>query len=142
MGTEENKALVRRLVDAQNAEWAGGAAIDRAEFFTPDRRYRTETVEGREAAARSHIAWTGAHHTIEQLIGEDNVVIAVHRVSARHSGDYWGIPATGRIVEFEAVFIHRFRDGKIAETVRFAHDIRRILAIGGTVGVPGRTTPV
>src|SRR2546423_13603243 len=94
MGTEENKALVRRLVDAQNAEWAGGAAIDRAEFFTPDRRYRTETIEGPEAAARSHTAWTGAHHTIEQLISEEDVANSSHPEAAQHSGDYCGIPPT------------------------------------------------
>ena len=148
-GDDAHKAIVRRMVAAQNAEWSGGPKADLSELVTADRRYHTETdptaatsADTRNAGERAHDAWARAHHTIEQLIADGDWVVAIHSVTAIHSGTYWGVPATGRQVAFRAVFIHRFRDGKIAETWRFAHDIGRILAIGGIVGTPGQRTPL
>jgi predicted ester cyclase len=35
---------------------------------------------------------------------------------ARHTGDFRGIPATGRPMSFTALVLYRFRDGRICES--------------------------
>ena len=53
--------------------------------------------------------------SIDQLIGEDDKVVARFTLTGTHSGDFQGVPATGRTVSFPAVDIYRFEDGRIAE---------------------------
>ena len=64
----------------------------------------------------------GARSAFPDLLGTvEDVVSDSHRVAGRvsyrgtHRGDFLGIPATGRAVEFEAFHIVRFRDRQIVE---------------------------
>lgn len=52
---------------------------------------------------------------ITHLVGENDLVVARMAVTATHSGEFHGIPATGRRIHFTATDIYRFVDGKIAE---------------------------
>ncbi len=53
---------------------------------------------------------------ISDLIEEDNKVAIRARFTAIHSGEVFGIPATGKRVSFEALEIFRMEDGKIVES--------------------------
>ena len=44
-----------------------------------------------------------------------DTVVARFRVNATHRGELWGIPATGRRMEWQAVMIYKFRYGKVAK---------------------------
>lgn len=52
---------------------------------------------------------------IDHLIGEADKVVARFTLTGVHSGDFQGVPATGRPVTFAATDIYRFEDGQIVE---------------------------
>jgi hypothetical protein len=70
----------------------------------------------KEVSARLHRAFPDLHITIEDLIEEGDKVVSRQSVAGTHQGEYMGIPATGRSVNYNEVFIVRFLDGRIAET--------------------------
>lgn len=53
---------------------------------------------------------------IEELWGEGDKVVLRVSTHTRHTGEFNGIPATGRNVLFTGIVTYRFRDGKIAES--------------------------
>jgi predicted ester cyclase len=52
---------------------------------------------------------------IQELIAEGDKVVARVIMTGTHTGDFYGIPATGRRVEFTGIYIVRIADGKIVE---------------------------
>ncbi len=52
---------------------------------------------------------------ILQQIAEGDRVATSMRSHATHSGDFFGIPATGKRISLASMRIDRFRNGKIAE---------------------------
>ncbi len=55
------------------------------------------------------------HTTIEDLIAEGDKVMARVTMTGTHTGNFWGIPATGRRVNLTGIYIVRIKDGKIVE---------------------------
>lgn len=53
--------------------------------------------------------------TVEDLIAEGDKVVARVVFRGTHSGDFQGIPATGKQVSVKAIDILRIEDGKIVE---------------------------
>jgi predicted ester cyclase len=52
---------------------------------------------------------------IEQIFSEGNMVAMVTRMRATHEGDFVGIPATGKKVDFLQAHMFLVDDGKIVE---------------------------
>ena len=52
---------------------------------------------------------------IDDLIAEADEVVARITMTSTHTGDFWGIPATGNQVEFTGIYIVRIANGKIVE---------------------------
>jgi steroid delta-isomerase-like uncharacterized protein len=77
----------------------------------PDSRasYRRFFEDLESAFPRMELA---VHDTVA---GEGRVAVRFS-VRAVHSGDYLGIPATGRRVDFNGMVLYRLEGGKIAET--------------------------
>jgi predicted ester cyclase len=75
-------------------------------------------------------------HTIEDMIAEGDKVVV--RVSARgtHSGELFGIPASGRELTTTGVAILRIENGKIVEHWSEV-DMMRVLVQIGAVTPPG-----
>ena len=59
-------------------------------------------------------SFTGSH-TLEQMICEGEWVVTRGRWSGKHNGDFQGIPATGKPVDFSFTDIMHVVDGKLAE---------------------------
>ena len=55
------------------------------------------------------------HATVNDLIAEGDNVIERATVTATHSGEFNGVPATGNAVTWTEIHIYRLSDGKIAE---------------------------
>ena len=53
--------------------------------------------------------------TVQDLLADEDRVIERITVRAKHTGEFHGIPATGRAVTWTGIHIYRFEDGKIAE---------------------------
>lgn len=52
---------------------------------------------------------------IEQIFSEGNMVAMLTRMRATHRGDFVGIPATGKKVDFLQAHVFLVEDGKIVE---------------------------
>lgn len=61
-------------------------------------------------------SFSGMTFDVDALVADDHFVAARWRVEARHTGDFAGVAADGRRVEFAGLVLYRMEDGLIAET--------------------------
>jgi predicted ester cyclase len=60
--------------------------------------------------------FTGTRHqVIQQAVTDDGWVVCHWRMSGKHTGDWFGVPATGRQVSFTGTDLVRVVDGLIVE---------------------------
>jgi len=142
MSTEENKALIRRYIQAiddnHSSDWS---ILD--EFVAEDFVAHNPPVPGvtldrdglKQAAEIFRVATPGTHE-IPLQVAEGDLVVS--RILGRgvHAGELLGIPATNREVETDGIAIHRVRDGKIVEYWSVV-DIARVLMQVGALPAPG-----
>jgi steroid delta-isomerase-like uncharacterized protein len=119
--SEENKALVRRYLEAIDNNDAGNWDVP-DELLAPDFVSHGGLPPGispgregvKDAAEIFRRATPGRHVILDQIAEGDRVVTRI-RGQGQHTGDHLGIPAAGNDVAVEGVAIHRIRDGKIIE---------------------------
>lgn len=112
---ERNKELARRFY----AELVTGPKPELLEeFVAPDAV--DETTGGRNGIEdfRGHLAWIAESAgkvtaTVTDAVAEGDRVIAFWRIEGTHTGDLFGIPATGRPFVGQSVSTLTFRDGKL-----------------------------
>ncbi len=138
--TVERTAIARdfvaRVFTGQNAE----AARD---FFTPDIAWHggtLGTVTGVDTIVPILGGFIGAlsdiRADVQDVIASNDLVAVRLVVTARHTGNLLGIPATGDPVRWDAVDIYRINDaGKISEQWAF-EDLAAILSQVGGVKLP------
>jgi len=107
MSTQQNKAIVRRLWEEV---WNQNNLAVCDEIFAPD---YAEHEKGFRAYLQT--VFPDSHHTIEDLIAEDDKVVTRFRISATHQGEFLGVPATGTPVKLTGIWIHRLEHGRIVE---------------------------
>ena len=118
MSTEQNKALIRRFVEAADRNDIDAAAehlapnlvvhlagapgpLDRATFLQFGRMY--------------HSAFPDEQTRFEDQLAEGDTVVSRLTSTATHTGDFNGISATGKRITVSGMFVDRVVDGKIAE---------------------------
>jgi len=62
---------------------------------------------------------------------DDERVVTVWRMTGRHTGEFLGVPATGRPVDFKGIDVLRVRDGKIVEHHHVEQLLRAVQQIRG-----------
>ena len=118
MSIEDNKYIVRRYQDAYNAgDFSALTEVMAADVLTPNiARGMPPGLEGAIAVHQTTLLGMPDYHTtIEDLIAEGDKVVARVRMTGTHTGDFWGVPPTGRRVNLTAIYIVRIADGKIVE---------------------------
>jgi steroid delta-isomerase-like uncharacterized protein len=118
MSIEENKNIVRRYKDAYNDNDLD--ALDEVlavDVITPKIMPGVPAgLEGAKAVHRTSLIGMPDFQTeIDDLIAEGDKVVARVTMTGTHTGDFWGIPATGKSVNFTGIYIARIKDGKIVE---------------------------
>jgi predicted ester cyclase len=130
--TDRNKAVVRAYLSeiAQS-----GNSIARERYFTSTTTFNGDPDLARQFAriAETRLAFPDLEMTIEQQIAEGPWVAT--RVSFRgtHMGEFAGVPATGRRIEYSGTAMDRLENGKVVEmwhTVNM-HLLMRQIAEGG-----------
>lgn len=118
MSTDENKALVRRWVDVWNTGNLDG--VD--QLATPDfvrHDPNAPEVRGPEAErqliAMYRAAFPDLQFTIEDLIAEQDKVVARFVARGTHRGELFGIPPTQASITVAAIEIFRLEGHRIAE---------------------------
>jgi steroid delta-isomerase-like uncharacterized protein len=109
MSAEENKALVRR---EQEELWNHSGDLEAAEELFAG----GQADAAKQEAADFRRGFPDVISTVEDLIAEGDKVVARWRSWATHRGDYMGIPASGKEVEFTGISFYRIEGGKIAES--------------------------
>jgi hypothetical protein len=95
-------------------------AID--EFIHPDGRFHSaERTDVTAVQAQKRIweillrAFPDIHVAVEDLLAEGDKVVARQTVTGTNSGEYRGMPPTGKSVTYNEIFIARFADGQIID---------------------------
>jgi predicted ester cyclase len=117
---EANKELVRRFMQAIDT---GDPAIldqyvaeDYVDHNPPPHPDLPKGLPGsRRAFELGLIGFSEFHHEIEDQIAEGDKVVSVIRGWGKHTGEFLGVPASGREVTMYGISIHRIQDGKIVE---------------------------
>jgi predicted ester cyclase len=121
--TEENKAVVRRLVEE---------VLNEGRLEVIDELY----APGLAPAARRWIApfrasFPDVHMEIVELVAEGDKVVGRFTCSATHLGEWLGHAPTGRRFErVDEVSIFRFRDGRIAQVWSLEDSLDRLRQLG------------
>ena len=130
--TDRNKAVVRAYLDeiAQS-----GNSIARERYFTSTTTFNGDPDLARQFAriAETRLAFPDLEMTIEQQIAEGPWVASRVTFRGTHMGEFAGVPATGRRIEYSGTAMDRLENGKVVEmwhTVNM-HLLMRQIAEGG-----------
>ena len=141
MSTEENKALIRRYIQAiddnDSSDWS---IID--EFVAEDFVAHNPPLpgvsldrEGLKQAAEIFRVATPGKHELPLQVAEGDLVVSRIVGKGVHAGELLGIPASNRDVETDGIAIHRIRNGKIVEYWSVV-DVARVLQQVGALPGP------
>ncbi len=141
MSTEENKALIRRYIQAiddnDSSDWS---IID--EFVAEDFVAHNPPLpgvsldrEGLKQAAEIFRVATPGKHELPLQVAEGDLVVSRIVGKGVHAGGLLGIPRSNRDVETDGIAIHRIRDGKIVEYWSVV-DVARVLQQVGALPGP------
>jgi steroid delta-isomerase-like uncharacterized protein len=119
MSTPENKAIIRRLFE-EGLSTGDMALLDEivAQDFTlhgappglPSGREGLKLLVGMFRSA-----FPDYRDSIEDLVAEGDKVVVRWTFRGTHTGDFQGIPATGKHVKTTGISIFRVDDGKIKD---------------------------
>jgi steroid delta-isomerase-like uncharacterized protein len=139
MSTEENKAIVRRAYDALNQKnWEVTY-----EAFSPDivLHNASTTMQGLEAfkqfVSAFLTAFPDARFSLEDMIAEGDTVVTRQTFRGTHTGNFMGIPPTGKQVSTTGILITRLRNGKVVEQWSNYDDLGLLQQLG-VVPLPGQ----
>jgi predicted ester cyclase len=119
---EENKALVRRLVQSVNERDAGELdEIAEGHFARLARRW----------VSPFESAFPDFHMEIVNLVGEGETVVAHFKCSGTHEGEWLGVAPTGRRFEnVDEIYIFQVKDGKLSAAIGVEDNLTRIRQLG------------
>ena len=120
--SEENKAMVRRMVEAINAG-KEDAAVE--ELFAPRAARRVKRL-----FAEFRSAFPDWREEIVELVAEGNTVAGRFRCSGTHRGEFLGEAPTGKRMEVEEVFFLRVEDGRFVDFWGLEDSLGRMRQLG------------
>jgi len=117
----ENKAIVRRLYEEvwnrRNLEVINELISSSHALLSPN-NYSSSI--GPEAYKRQVLSFLEGYPdfrwTIEDIIAENDKVVACWNISGTHQGDFMGVPATNKKVSVDGITIHHLAGGKIMDS--------------------------
>ena len=119
MSTEENKAVVRRFYE-EVVNQKKRAVLDEVFDLNLVDHFAPPGTPGGLEGARQTLgmflsAFPDLHFTVEDLIAEEDEVVARVTMSGTQQGAFMGIPPTGKHVTITGIDINRFINDKSVE---------------------------
>ena len=134
MSAEENKALIRRLVD----EVYNDNDLDVLDKLVaqdiinhsavPEHQHGIEGFRHVNEWVRA--AFSDVHYEIEDMIAEGDMVACRITVSGTQDGEFQGNPPTGKRFSVDHVHWHRLADGKLVERWAVRDDLGAAQQLG------------
>jgi steroid delta-isomerase-like uncharacterized protein len=119
VSAEENKAVLRRWIEAYNERDLETEANLLAPDYVAHVPAAPGPLEGLEAwrqfSGSFAEAFPDIRLTIQDIVAEGETVAARVAFRGTHSGEFQGIPPTGKEVAFTSIEVNRVRDGKVEE---------------------------
>ena len=139
MSTEANKALVRRTLE----EFYNQGDLSLADEMFADNYINHDPAQPEvgdlAGLKRSWMAFCAGfpdhETTVEDLLADGEMVVKRATTRSTHTGEFNGLPATGRRLVVSSISIYRIVDGKIAECW-WGYDSLGIMQQLGVVPVP------
>ncbi len=118
MSVEENKALVRRFVEEF---WSSGNLAAADELIAKEATITLPgigqvdhaTLKGFARALRG--AFPDWNSTLEEMVGEGDIIAERWTGTGTHQGEFQGIAPTGKQVKVPGAVFYRIASGKITE---------------------------
>jgi predicted ester cyclase len=120
--SEENKAMVRHMVEGINAG-VEEATVD--ELFAPRAARRVKRL-----FAEFRTAFPDWQEEIVQLVAEGDAVAGRFRCSGTHRGEFLGEAPTGKRMDVEEVFFLRVEEGKFVDFWGLEDSLNRMRQLG------------
>ena len=118
-GIKRNKAVIRRFVEeVQNKkDFTAYDELTDPEFvnLSAPPGVPADSEGGRMWLSTFADAYPDSEFTIDDMIAEGDRVVTKKTLRGTHTGEFGGIPATGRSVTLQYVDIMRVREGRIVE---------------------------
>ncbi len=116
----ENRTAAREWIDAFNARDDAGEANARTANYTA---YAPESMHLPALDSDAWVAFLGAflvgfpdlHLDVQDTVADEEMSAQRIRFTGTHTGQFRGLPPTGRKVRFSGLEINRMVDGKAAE---------------------------
>ena len=145
MSTEEGTAVVRRFLDEAISK-GNMAALD--EMCAPDLVWHGGSVgefrsleEFKQGVGPFFSAFPDLRVTADDVLREGDKVVCRYTWAGTHTGDFFGVAATGRQVTVGGISIYRVAGGKIVEEW-WLEDLLGLMHQLGAIPTPGQAQPV
>ena len=112
--TDENKALARRAIGYINGVGGDAAAIFAPDFvaYMPGQPPMDRLTFERYVAGTAAV-FPGYTYEIQDQVAQGDLVVNRFTFRGVHSGEFHGIPPTGRPLEFRGINMYRVKDGRV-----------------------------
>jgi steroid delta-isomerase-like uncharacterized protein len=111
-------SMLERVTEAWTKAWGEGDTAAFERLVAPD--YERQSKSGSEGLAEvvqqieeSHRAFSDFQVTVLRAIENDNLVAIHWETVGKHTGDFMGVPPTGRSVTVQGASFISHRDGQI-----------------------------
>ena len=142
MSVEENKQLIRRLVETFQEVWRTGD-LNRIDTLYADNfvNHTPGMPPDREGFKQGMAAYIAAFPdltiTAEEIVAEGNKVVLRMTARGSHQGELMGIPPTGATVSIGEIHIYRIERGEIVERWGLFDSLGLLQQIGA-IPAPGQ----
>ena len=111
--------------------------------FPPPPGTGTDAENFKQTILTTLIGFPDIRFEIQDFIVEGGQVAVRSIATGTHEGDFYGIPATGRAVEFQTIDIHRVESDRIVETYHVEDLLSVLIQVGAfpTPATPEAGTP-
>ena len=133
---EANKALIRKWIDA----WTAKDLDLLDEIFARDYTVNGALVGAdgvKQAVQFLHSVLSGVTAQLHEIVAEEDKVVIRWTIGGRHTGDFMGIPPTGKELELAGINIYQILDNKIVanhEQTNISEVIQKLMANDTTNG--------
>lgn len=118
MLTEQNKALVLQFYKAFDDRKMDQALELLAPNFIAHMAGIPEPLDGegfKQFGMAFYLAFSQGQHVFDEVVVADDKVVTCGKFTARHLGEFQGLPPTGKQISLSIMHIDRIEDGKIVE---------------------------
>jgi len=116
---KQNVEIVQRIASEgnknKNLDILSEVCSSDYKFYFPSNAAPITLEEHLEVGQAFYIPFPDLIHKIEGIYVDGNTVVARYTLSGTYKADFQGIPPTGKKIEWSAIEIFRFSDGKLSE---------------------------